>query len=769
MSQSAQSDRNMSASAATCGPTCLRDIGLLLLLMIVVAAITFAVHRPVLDAQAVSFDDNETFLDSPLVQTPSWASVRQFFTEVTESSVVRGYYRPLTFTSLMLDWAMGGSATNFRPFHRTSLILHIASTLLVILLCYQIFGRPLIAAMVGLLFGVHPLTVEPIAWVMERKTILAAIFTFACLCAYVRYTHCGRWRWFVLAIVLFLLSLLAKPTGTPLPFILLLLDYWPLRRFNTKSLRSSPLSRLLLEKLPFLVLAVAFAALAYVCENSVSPLKTPIAQFPLRASWLVMFYLGKLVMPINLSSVYMMPDPLTLSNPAVLACVIGTIAFAAALVVSGRWTPAFWVGAAVLFVGLGPTMGLVHYSWVIASDKYVYLPAIGPLLVLAWLLGSFWSPAGPGTRLGLRRVCVVGVVAAAACALAVGTSRYLPKWKDSETLARYMLALAPNSGPVNYNWGSILLNEFKTNPAKLDQAKLDEAFEYYRKASEFDNDFAAPHYGMGWIHAVRGKTDEALEQFHLAIERKKDYSKAYIAIAQAYVTKNQPDRAIETLGRLLALRPQEPFGHQMLAAVQVRQGKTADAVATLTRAIEIIPNHPVLLLDLGNALLRDGRPAEAAVHFNQALDLRPDSAEAHFRLASALAQTGKPEEAVSHYAAALRLMPNPPISLRNDLAWTLATNKISTPAGVPSAVSLAESVCKDTQRKEPTFLDTLAAAYARDGRYKEAEQTAQEAIDLATSRGLYDMARSMDARRHLYSAGQAYDERAAIAASTPTP
>ncbi len=136
MSQSAPSDKNMSASAATCGPTCLRDIGLLLLLMIVVAAITFAVHRPVLDAQAVSFDDNETFLDSPLVQTPSWASVRQFFTEVTESSVVRGYYRPLTFTSLMLDWAMGGSATNFRPFHRTSLILHIASTLLVILLCY---------------------------------------------------------------------------------------------------------------------------------------------------------------------------------------------------------------------------------------------------------------------------------------------------------------------------------------------------------------------------------------------------------------------------------------------------------------------------------------------------------------------------------------------------------------------------------------------------------------------------------------------------------
>ncbi len=145
------------------------DLLTLTLLALAVALIVLVVHWPVLSAQAASFDDEEAIVHNTLVQNPSMESVRRFFSEVLLSSVVRGYYRPLTLTSLMLDWAMGGRPDNFRPFHRTSLALHVGSTILVILLCYQVLRQPLIAAATGLLFGVHPLTVEPIAWVMLRR------------------------------------------------------------------------------------------------------------------------------------------------------------------------------------------------------------------------------------------------------------------------------------------------------------------------------------------------------------------------------------------------------------------------------------------------------------------------------------------------------------------------------------------------------------------------------------------------------------------------
>jgi len=253
----------------------------MVVLTVLVATIVAVVHAPVLDAQALCYDDEEAISANPLVQDPSWATVGRFFGEVTGSSVVKGYYRPLTLTSLMLDWAMGGRPNDLYVFHRTSLALHVGCTVLIILLCYQIFGRPVVAAMAGLLFGLHPLTVEPIAWVMERKTILAAIIAFGCLNAYVRYTRVGGKRWYIAAVFLYLISLLAKPTVTPLPIMMLLMDYWPLKRFDRRAI---------LEKIPFVILAAAFALLCVACEQKVNPLSIPaklsLWHLPLRLCWL---------------------------------------------------------------------------------------------------------------------------------------------------------------------------------------------------------------------------------------------------------------------------------------------------------------------------------------------------------------------------------------------------------------------------------------------------------------------------------------------------
>ncbi|MFH0980558.1 MAG: glycosyltransferase family 39 protein, partial [Planctomycetota bacterium] len=228
--------------------------GLLAVLILVVALTVAAVHWPALSAQTLSFDDAQYLTKNLLVQNPSWASAGRFLREVLEPSTVSGYYQPLAMISLMLDHALGGRADQLRPFHRTSLILHISNTALVIVLLYLLFRQAWVAVAVGLLFGLHPLTVEPIPWIGERKTLLATFFALCCFITYVGYARRRSWKRYVACLVWFVLALMSKPTTTPLPVLLLLLDYWPLRRLN---------KRAVLEKVPFLIIAGLSAVITF--------------------------------------------------------------------------------------------------------------------------------------------------------------------------------------------------------------------------------------------------------------------------------------------------------------------------------------------------------------------------------------------------------------------------------------------------------------------------------------------------------------------------
>jgi len=349
--------------------------------LIVVGATLFA-HWPALDAEAINMDDQDYLFANPVLQHASWASVGVIFREVFRSSTVQGYYEPLTLLSLMLDVAAGGCPDNLRPFHVTSLVLHLLNTILIIVLLYMLFGRPWAAAAVGLLFGVHPLTVEPVAWVWERKTILAAFFGLWCLIFYVRYTRRPSFGAYAGVLVMFVLALMAKPTITPLPALLLLVDFWPLGRLN---------GRAVLEKAPLLAIA-GISAIITVISTSVNTSsvallgENSLAQLPLKICYLIVFYLCKIVWPANLSSIYLLPQPMALSQPLVLGAVAGTCVLILLLVVSLRRTRAPAMASLFFIVAISPTFGVVQYSWVAASDKYVYIPAIGLLMVLAWLL-----------------------------------------------------------------------------------------------------------------------------------------------------------------------------------------------------------------------------------------------------------------------------------------------------------------------------------------------------------------------------------------------
>ncbi len=209
-----------------------RQILTLSFLIIATAAIAAAVHWPALSAKAASFDDDQYLTENGLVKNPSLNSARRFLFEVLEPSTVEGYYQPLAMISLMLDYAAGGRETNLRPFHTTSLAFHTANTALVIVLLYMLFGNIWAAAGAGLLFGVHPMTVEPIPWVGERKTLLAAFFALWSLILYVRYSRNGGWKSYAGCFLMYLLALMSKPTSVPLPVVMFLMDYWPLERIG---------------------------------------------------------------------------------------------------------------------------------------------------------------------------------------------------------------------------------------------------------------------------------------------------------------------------------------------------------------------------------------------------------------------------------------------------------------------------------------------------------------------------------------------------------
>ncbi len=786
---------------------------LLLGLMLVVGALTAAVHWPALSAQALSLDDQQFLTDNRLVRNPSWASASRFFAEVLQPSTVRGYYLPLSMISLMLDYAMGGRPDDLRAFHRTSLALHVLNTVLIVALLYSLFGHPVPAALVGLLFGVHPLTVEPVAWVGERKTLLAAFFTLGCLLAYVRYARRGSPRWFAAALLAYVFGLLSKPTAGPLPLVLLILDYWPLRRLALRTV---------VEKGPFLAVGVVFAVVTFVSHSRTAGILAPSAaapwQLPLVICHLLVFYLGKIVWPTNLTSVYPLPEPLSPTNPVILAGLLGTGVLVAVLLFSLRRTRAPLTGGLLFFVAILPTLGVIQYSWVTASDKYVYVPALGVLMILAWGLSRMWN-TGASSRM-LPKLGLVVLVLCLFLAEGRATRRYLVSWRNTLSLAQHMVQLAPEAPGAHNHLGNALgaqgrLDEaiahfrralqllpgypeasYNLGVALRLRGWLDEAVDYLTYAVQTNPNDAHTHYHLGLALQGQGRLGEAIAQFQHALRLDPDDALAHYSLGQTLQTQGQFDEAIDHFDQALRLNPHYVDAHSNLGALLVGRGRLEEALRHFRLALEIAPDHTDALCNLGSVLASQGKLDEAIRHLRRALSVQPEHAEAHYNLGLALQRQGKLEEAISHYHQALQSKPDyaeayhglgvaltlagefeeatihfreavrlkpewlPPL---NALAWILATHPDPDVRREDEAVRLAERACTLTRYQDAGVLDTLAAAYAAAGRFDRAVTTAEKALALASLGGADGLARTIGGRLELYRQGEPYREPATTA------
>ncbi len=606
-------------------------IGLLTVLIIIVCAAVLAIHWPALSAQALSFDDGQYLTENVLVQKPGWASARRFLSETLEPSTVRGYYQPLAMISLMADYALGGRADNLMPFHRTSLALHIANTTLIIVLLYLLFGQVWIAAAVGLLFGVHPMTVESIPWVGERKTLLAAFFSLWCLILYVRYARKSTRQLYLGCLAMYVLALLSKPTSTPLPVLMLLLDFWPLNRLNKTTV---------LEKIPLFIIGAASSIITYISQSrtvvAVLPGKHNPAYVPLVLCHNIIFYLYKIIWPANLSSHYPFPKPIGLANPMVLAGVIGTCILIALLVISLRWTRGLLIGWLFFFLAILPTMQIVGFSDVIASDKFAYLPSVGLLLILASFLGWLFSD-GIIKKLPASQIAAVIIVVIIAGAESVGTRHYLANWRDTATLSRYMLTLTPDVASIHNMLGVALKS----------QGRTDEALRHLHRAVELNPNYAEPYYNLGNTMKAQGKLDQAIACYQQALQLRPDFAQAHYNLANALFSQGKLDEAISHYQQALQINPHSIETHNNLANILAAQGKLDEAISHFRQALKIEPDCLASLNNLAWILathpdpkMRDGAQAVALAEHATKLTKYHDPAALQI-LAAAYAAAGQ--------------------------------------------------------------------------------------------------------------------------------
>ncbi len=511
-----------------------------LLLALLVGAVAIIAHWPALDAAALTFDDDEYLVRNPLMQSPSWQGLGRFWTEMARPSTVPGYYQPLAMTSLLADVAMGGRPADLRPFHRTSLALHAINAVLVFVVLSQLLHAPIPAAIAAMLFGVHPLAVESICWVGERKTLLATGLALLSISLYLRHARTRRWPTYGLSLFFFMLALTAKPSVMTLPFVLLILDVWPLRRLDGQAL---------IEKLPFLLIAISGAVVAYVSQSNTYGVTVPgdeNAPNPiLILAHNIAFYLKKVAWPTQMSAYYPFPQPLDMTNGLVLAGVIAIPSLLIAAFATCKRAPTLAAGLAIFAIALLPAIGLIGFHPVIAADRHLYFPILGLLLPLAalfdWLLR--------------RRFHAMPIVAGLAFVLLTRQTRQtIGHWHDSISLFSYFVQIAPDS--------------------------------------------AAPQARLGAAHLTAGKAAAAIPPLMRSLELRPNQPNTLRRLGEAQILMGQAAESVKSLEAAHALRPNSFRITRDLAWAHLAVGNADASIKYFQMARAINPNHPDLLNDL---------------------------------------------------------------------------------------------------------------------------------------------------------------------------
>jgi len=685
------------------------------LLSLVVALVTLVLYLPVRHYAFVNFDDPEYITQNRIVMGGlTWAGVKWAF-----RSLGAGYWHPLTWLSHEADCELFGLDAGAH--HLVSAILHAANAGVLCFLLFRMTGAPWASALVAALFAWHPLRVESVAWVAERKDVLSTLFLLLTLWAYARHAgvqslksrvqsqqaatrnthlpstiyHLPSSIFYPLSLLFFVLGLMSKPMLVTLPLVLLLLDYWPLRRLeerqkeecrrkNAEPRISQPVSRftfhvsptallpLLLEKVPFFALGGACSLLTYWGQKQLGalpleagpPLNTRAANGVVSCAW----YLVKTLWPSHLAVYYPYPD--SLPPWQVAGGLVLLAGVTAAALVWRRQRPWLLVGWAWYVVTLLPVIGLIQVGSHAMADRYTYVPQIGIFIALVFE-ARYWAGRW---RLGWVAPALLAGGLLAGCL--VMTVRQLTYWKDSQSLFTRALAVTRDNAKARVNLGLALETLGKPQEALIE----------YQAALLLDPGLAQVHNNLGNVLTQLGRHEEALVQFRES----------------------------------LRLEPR-PLAFLNLGALLARLGKTEEALSCYTEAARSDPRDPAPHLQMGRLSLQQGHSTAALVHFRDALRLDPNDVQSLICLARVLAAEENP-------------------AIRNG----------------PEALASALRANLLTEGRDPLVLDALAMAYAENSRFADAQDALRAALDRAQLTGETNAVPAMRQRLELYRSGQPF-------------
>jgi protein O-mannosyl-transferase len=656
-----------------------------------IALVTFIVFSPALRNGFVNWDDFETIVENQNFRGFTWTHLRWMFT-----TFHMGHYQPLSWVTFGLDYWLW----EVKPFgyHLTNILLHSANAVVFYFVTLRLIAiaAPISSAVVlrlaagfsALLFAIHPLRVESVAWATERRDVLSGFFLLLTVLCYLKavsaeMNHKGGRPWMIMSAALYVPSLLAKAAGMTLPLVLLLLDVYPLRRLGgARRWFGTDVRRVWLEKLPFFIAALAAGAVALAAQQKAGALVSTethdLAGRTVQVLYGISFYIVKTLWPTNLAPLYELPSDLHFFHwRLILAAVLFLLFSVSFFLARHRW-PAAVTSWLVYLLLLAPVLGVAQAGLQLVADRYSYLSCMVWAILFASLFIRLWPSADGIPRTGVTPL-FIAIPLFVLFSLGVLTWRQTEIWRDSERLWNHALAVSPSSmahfhvARFTAQRGDLsgaekhLRRAIEINPANdvihsnlalvlARQGNLTEATAHFYRALKINPADPATLNNMGITLAQQGKLDEAVQHFQRALEIRPGDASGHTNLANVMLARGDMDGGLEHLRRAIEIDPADADNHHNLAMVLAKHGSLPEAINHLRRVVDLKPGDAAATNNLAVTLAKNGQLGEAAQTFEEALRIDPNFAEAHAGLARLLAIQKKPEEAMHHYQEALKIL-----------------------------------------------------------------------------------------------------------------